>query len=75
MLKNELDKALDLIMSPRDQEKGAMSDARLLWLEKKDPQAVLDKLPKSCAIERRLMQGMLRTGSKSLQTAFESIPR
>lgn len=75
MLKGELEKALDLIMSPREQERGSVVEARRLWLENKDPEAVLKLLPKSCNIERRLMMGVSRVGDKGLHAVFDSIPR
>lgn len=63
-------------MSPRDQEKGVLVDARNLWLESRNAEAVLKKLPKSCNIERRLMQGILKVGDRgNLHAAFDSLPR
>ena len=75
ILKGELLQAIDLIMLPRGSERDDVERARCLWKETRDAKQVLDKLPKSLNIERRLMQGVIRHGIDRLQSAMENIPR
>ena len=75
ILKGELLQAIDLIMLPRGSERADVERARSLWKETRDAKQVLDKLPKSLNIERRLMQGVIRHGIDRLQSAMENIPR
>lgn len=75
LLKGELLQAIDLIMSPRGSERSDVEKARSLWKESRNAKQVLDKLPKSLNIERRLMQGIIRSGLDKLQSAMENIPR
>ena len=75
ILKCELLQAIDLIMLPRGSERADVEKARSLWKETRDAKQVLDKLPKSLNIERRLMQGVIRHGIDKLHSAMENIPR
>ena len=75
ILKGELLQAIDLIMLPRGSERADVEKARSLWKETRDAKQVLEKLPKSLNIERRLMQGVIRHGIDRLQSAMENIPR
>lgn len=75
MLKGDFEQAIDLIMAPRDSDISHVTATKLLWKEKRDAEAVLNKLPRSFNIERRLMQGVVKCGKDKLLEAMGSIPR
>ena len=75
ILKGEFEKAVDLIMAYRDSDKSQVTEAKALWVDKRDAKGVLQKLPKSFNIERRLMQGVVQKGVNKLSAALCNVPR
>ncbi|XP_067946503.1 pseudouridylate synthase 7 homolog isoform X1 [Watersipora subatra] len=75
ILKGLLTKAIDLIMASRDGELPQATEAKIAWVEKRNAKEALLKLPKSCNIERRLMQGVVSSSEDSLHSALAAIPR
>ncbi|KAJ3292887.1 EF-hand domain-containing member C2, partial [Borealophlyctis nickersoniae] len=76
MLQERYDKAVDLILGPKDDEREDFTAARKHWQEHKDPVEALKVFPKRCMAERSILNFFVKARNIiDCASALDSIPR
>ena len=79
MLSNNWQKACDLVLAAKDDEKEEITAARKLWLDHKDCIKALESFPRFCTAERAILEAYLKhekAGQKHNHVAaMQNIPK
>lgn len=76
VLKNDWKEAIDLIMNPREGERDAIEEARILWKMTQQVKKALDKIPRRWVAERSILYYFSQPGVSTSDClgAFQRIP-
>lgn len=75
LLKGNWQGAIDLLLLPRDGERGDVAAARAKWQETRDPEVALKLFPRWCAAERAVLERMTKVRSTDLVGPLLATPR
>ncbi|XP_061178701.1 pseudouridylate synthase 7 homolog [Saccostrea echinata] len=75
LLKGNYKEAGELILQPRPGEKEFISECRKSWWKDKNCVQMLKTLPRKYAIERSLLEGLIKFGENNYANAFQMVHR
>ncbi|ORX91128.1 pseudouridine synthase, partial [Basidiobolus meristosporus CBS 931.73] len=76
LLLGNWEKAVDLILMPREGETGTIAEARQQWASTRDPSLVVSLFPKRCVAEVKVLSTLAQNGRRrDFLGAISTIPR
>ncbi|GIY26645.1 pseudouridylate synthase 7 homolog [Caerostris darwini] len=75
LLHSNWEGAIDLILTPRQEDPEDLLAAKQIWIQSKDAKLALQNLKRKFGIEGKLLSGLASTHEKDLYNALGAIPR